>query len=65
LIFHRHYNVWSREMNMKEIKTVILQSMATKLVDALNKIPHFPGLTMTKVQGFGKEKARITGSWKI
>ena len=41
---------------MKEIKAIIQPFMVSKVVDALNKIPHFPGLTMTKVQGFGREK---------
>lgn len=41
---------------MKELKAIIQPFMVSKVVDALNKIPHFPGLTMTKVQGFGREK---------
>ncbi len=42
---------------MKEIKAIIQPFMLSKVVDALKKIPHFPGITVTKVQGFGREKA--------
>lgn len=41
---------------MKEIKAIIQPFMLSKVVDALRKIPHFPGITVTKVQGFGREK---------
>ena len=41
---------------MKEIKAIIQPFMLSKVVDALKKIPHFPGVTVTKVQGFGREK---------
>jgi len=41
---------------MKEIKAIIQPFMLSKVVAALRKIPHFPGITVTKVQGFGREK---------
>ena len=41
---------------MKEIKAMIQPFMLSKVVDALHKIAGFPGLTVTKVQGFGREK---------
>jgi len=41
---------------MKEIKAIIQPFMLSKVVDALKKIPHFPGITVTKVQGFGRKK---------
>ncbi len=41
---------------MKEIKAIIQPFMLNKVVDTLKKIPHFPGITVTKVQGFGREK---------
>lgn len=41
---------------MKEIKAIIQPFMLSKVVDALKKIPHFPGITVAKVQGFGREK---------
>jgi nitrogen regulatory protein P-II 1 len=41
---------------MKEIKAIIQPFMLSKVVDALRKIPDFPGITVTKVQGFGREK---------
>lgn len=41
---------------MKEIKAIIQPFMLSKVVNALKKIPHFPGITITKVQGFGREK---------
>jgi nitrogen regulatory protein P-II 1 len=43
---------------MKEIKAMIQPFMLSKVVDALHKIPGFPGLTVTKVQGFGREKGK-------
>jgi len=41
---------------MKEVKAIIQPFMLSKVVDALKKIPHFPGITVTKAQGFGREK---------
>lgn len=41
---------------MKEIKAIIQPFMLSKVEDALCKIPDFPGMTITKVQGFGSEK---------
>ena len=41
---------------MKEIKAIIQPFMLSKVVNALKKIPHFPGITVTKAQGFGREK---------
>jgi len=43
---------------MKEIKAIIQPFMLSKVVDALHKICDFPGLTVTKVQGFGREKGK-------
>jgi nitrogen regulatory protein P-II 1 len=43
---------------MKEIKAMIQPFMLSKVVDALHKVPGFPGLTVTKVQGFGREKGQ-------
>jgi nitrogen regulatory protein P-II 1 len=43
---------------MKEIKAMIQPFMLSKVVHALHKIPDFPGLTVTKVQGFGREKGQ-------
>ncbi len=43
---------------MKEIKAIIQPFMLSKVVDALHKIPELPGLTVTKVQGFGREKGK-------
>jgi nitrogen regulatory protein PII len=45
---------------MKEIKAIIQPFMVSRIVEALNRIVHFPGLTMTKVEGFGREKAPTT-----
>ncbi len=42
---------------MKEIETIVQPFMVGRIVEALNRIAHFPGLTMTKVEGFGREKA--------
>lgn len=43
---------------MKEIKAIIQPFMLTKVIEALCEISNFPGLTITKVQGFGKEKCK-------
>jgi nitrogen regulatory protein PII len=43
---------------MKEIKAIIQPFMLSKVVDALHKIPDFPGITVTKAQGFGREKGK-------
>lgn len=43
---------------MKEVKAIIQPFMLSKVTDALQQIPHFPGMTVTKVQGFGREKAK-------
>ena len=43
---------------MKEIKAIIQPFMLSKVVEALHEIPNFPGLTVTKVQGFGREKGK-------
>lgn len=43
---------------MKEIKAIIQPFMLSKVEDALCNIPDFPGMTITKVQGFGSEKCK-------
>ncbi len=43
---------------MKEIKAIIQPFMLSKVTSALQKITDFPGMTVTRVQGFGKEKAK-------
>ncbi len=43
---------------MKEIKAVVQPFMLTKVVSALQKIDLFPGMTISKVQGFGKGKGK-------
>ena len=43
---------------MKEIKAIIQPFMLSKVEEALCKIPDFPGMTITKVQGFGSEKCK-------
>jgi nitrogen regulatory protein P-II 1 len=43
---------------MKEIKAIIQPFMLGKVVNALHKIPNFPGITVTKAQGFGREKGQ-------
>ena len=43
---------------MKEIKAIIQPFMLSKVEDALCKIPDFPGMTVTEVQGFGSEKCK-------
>jgi nitrogen regulatory protein P-II 1 len=43
---------------MKEIKAIIQPFMLSKVVEALNEIPDFPGVTVTKVRGFAREKGK-------
>jgi nitrogen regulatory protein P-II 1 len=43
---------------MKEIKAIIQPFMLSKVVSALHKIPEFPGLTVTKILGFGRGKGK-------
>ncbi|MHB8879897.1 MAG: P-II family nitrogen regulator [Thermodesulfovibrionales bacterium] len=43
---------------MKEIKAIIQPFMLSKVEEALCQIPDFPGMTITKVQGFGSEKCK-------
>lgn len=42
---------------MKMIVAVIQPFMLAKLTHALQYIPDFPGMTVTDVRGFGREKA--------
>lgn len=42
---------------MKMIAAMIQPFMLTKLTRALEEIEDFPGMTVTDVQGFGREKA--------
>ena len=39
---------------MKEIKAVIQEFMLPKVVEALQGHPEFPGLTLSRVRGFGR-----------
>lgn len=39
---------------MKEILAVIRPAKLAKLRDALREIPGFPGMTVTRVEGFGR-----------
>ena len=43
---------------MIEIKAIIQPFKLSNVVEALREIPNFPGLTVTRVQGFGREKGR-------
>ncbi len=39
---------------MKEIRAVIRPGKLAKLRDALRDVPGFPGMTVTRVEGFGR-----------
>ncbi len=43
---------------MKEIKALIQPFMLSKVAWALQQIPGFPGMTVTKAQGFGQGRAK-------
>ena len=46
------------DVNMKEIKAYIKPLMLTNVVMALKEIDGLTGLTVTKVQGFGRTRAK-------
>ena len=52
---------------MKEIKAIIQPFMLSKVARALQQIPGFPGMTVSKVQGLGGEGRREHRMrlWKI
>lgn len=41
---------------MKEIKAVIQEFMLPKVMEALRTHPEFPGLTISRVRGFGRSE---------
>lgn len=41
---------------MKEIRAYIQPFMLSKLTQALLEIPHFPGMSVSDCEGFGREK---------
>ena len=41
---------------MKEIKAIIQPFMLDKVVEALAEVPGFPGMTVTDIRGFGRQK---------
>lgn len=43
---------------MKEIKALIRPNMLTKVMEALHKLPHFPGITVSDCQGQGRGRGR-------
>ena len=43
---------------MKEVRAIIQPFMLSRVVWELQKIAGFPGMTVTKVQGFGRGKAK-------
>jgi nitrogen regulatory protein P-II 1 len=43
---------------MKEIKAIIQPFVLSKIATALKEIEGFPGMTVTRVQGFGRGKAK-------
>ena len=42
---------------MKEIKAIIQPFMLEKVIEALENIPHLPGVTVSDVRGFGRGRA--------
>lgn len=43
---------------MKEIKAIIQPFKLARVVDALKELPDLPGITVSEVKGFGKNRAR-------
>ena len=42
---------------MKEIKAIVQPWMAQHVIDALKAMPDVPGVTVSEVKGFGKDRA--------
>lgn len=43
---------------MKEIKAIIQPHMLTKVIDSLRLMDDLPGITVSEVRGFGRNRAR-------
>jgi hypothetical protein len=56
--FPKSYPLYEGRRKMIEIKAIIQPFKLRNVVEALREIPNFPGLTVTKVQGFGREKGK-------
>jgi len=41
---------------MKEIKAIVQPFRVSKIVSALRQLPNLPGITVSYVQGFGRQK---------
>lgn len=53
---------------MKEIKAIIQPFMVVKVIEALKKIAHMPGVTISEIKGFGRSRANVphsTTEWGI
>jgi hypothetical protein len=55
--YPKSYPLYEGRRKMIEIKAMIQPFKLSNVVEALREIPNFPGLTVTKVQGF----ARVSG----
>jgi nitrogen regulatory protein P-II 1 len=44
---------------MKKIEAIIKPGRLEEVKDALNDIPDFPGMTVTEVKGFGRQKGHM------
>ncbi len=47
---------------MKEIKAIIKPNMLDPVVDALMTIPELPGLTVSQIEGFGRQRGGSAGA---
>lgn len=43
---------------MKEIKAIIQPHMLSRVREALEELPHFPGMTVTKCRGLGRGRGQ-------
>jgi nitrogen regulatory protein P-II 1 len=43
---------------VKEIKAIIQPHMLSKVIDALQSVEDLPGITVSEVRGFGRNRAR-------
>ncbi len=46
---------------MKEIKAIIKPNMVDPVLDVLMTIPDLPGITVSQIEGFGRQRGSIQG----
>ncbi len=47
---------------MKEIKAIIKPNMVDPVLDVLMTIPDLPGITVSEIEGFGRQRGGVQGA---